>query len=93
MGHVHARGTHIFVYFIFYQKSAHVRRLNRGNMYHIVNIVNTIGKAHFPIGCDSLSVLGVDVPSMVAISLFLTLSAHTPITLYHNNEYCDLKAN
>jgi len=56
-----------------------------------MNIVNNIGNAHFPICCDSLSVLGVDVPSMVAISLFPT-SAHIPITLYHV-EYCDLKAN
>lgn len=62
-------------------------------MYHIVNIVNKIGKAHLPIGCDSLSVLGVDVLSMVAISLFPTFSAHIPITLYHNDDYCDLKAN
>lgn len=72
MGHVHARGTLIFVYFVFYYKSALVRRLHRGNMYHIVNIVNKIGKAHLPIGCYSLSVLGVDVLSMVAISLFPT---------------------
>lgn len=49
-----------------------------------------IEKAHFLIGCDSLSVFGVDVPSMVATSLFLTFSAHITIKLYHNVEYCDL---